>query len=326
MMTLKTDTETDKANGKENDKVSGHNIHNNIFIKTFSDPENMKILLKMALPKAIFRAIDFSEMNIDFTTYVSDDIKDYYSDIVVKTSMKSNEGESIPLDIYILVEHKTEAKNKSLVQILKYLYHEWQKDVDQKKSLRVIIPLVFYHGKDPWNVPRSFVDQFDVSDEIKEYLLNYRYILFDTKDWDFLAEENRELREKVFLFTSLVLMKGAYNEDMETVKAIFKLWHEKGFISNKDKVLFFLIYVAYTRDIPLEQLKKTLEESKLEGGDFMPSLAQRLIDQGKEQGFAQGLAEKAKETARQMLNDDFPIERIVKYTGLTEKEIKELLN
>jgi hypothetical protein len=47
---------------------SGHNIHNNMFIKTFSDPENMKILLKMALPKAIARAIDFSEMNIDFTT------------------------------------------------------------------------------------------------------------------------------------------------------------------------------------------------------------------------------------------------------------------
>ncbi|MGD2087673.1 MAG: Rpn family recombination-promoting nuclease/putative transposase [Candidatus Aminicenantes bacterium] len=320
MMTLKTDTETDKAN----DKVSSHNIHNNMFIKTFSDPENMKILLKMALPKALFQAIDFSEMNIDFTTYVSDDLKDYYSDIVVKTLMKTDdgEGESIPLDIYILVEHKTEAKNQSLVQILKYLYHEWQKDVDQNKLLRVIIPLVFYHGKEPWNVPRSFVDQFDVSDEIKEYLLNYRYILFDTKDWDFLVEENRELKDNVFLITSLVLMKGAYNEDMETVKAIFKLWHEKGFISNKDKVLFFLIYVAYIRDIPLEQLKKTLEESKIEGGDIMPSLAQRLIEQGMERGAKKN----AKEIARQMLNDDFPIERIIKYTGLTEKEIKELLN
>jgi hypothetical protein len=57
----------------DKDIVSGHNIHNNMFIKTFSDPENMKILLKMALPKAIVRAIDLSEMNIDFTTYVSDE-------------------------------------------------------------------------------------------------------------------------------------------------------------------------------------------------------------------------------------------------------------
>jgi predicted transposase/invertase (TIGR01784 family) len=306
MMTL--DTDTDK------DIVSSHNIHNNMFIKTFSDPENMKILLKMALPKAIVRAIDFSEMNIDFTTYVSDDIKDYYSDIVVKTRMKTSDGESIPLDIYILVEHKTEAKNKSLVQILKYLYHEWQKDVDQKKSLRVIIPLVFYHGKDPWNVPRSFVDQFDVSDEIKEYLLNYRYILFDTKDWDFLAEENRELRDNVFLFTSLLLMKSAYNEDMEAEKAIFKLWHEKGFISNKEKVIFFLIYVAYTRDIPLEQLGKTLEECKIEGGDMMQTLARQLKKEEKI------------ETAKRMLLNDFSVEQVITVTGLTEKEVKALMN
>ena len=140
---MKSDIDT----GKE----SGRNIHNNMFIKTFSDPENMIILLRMALPEVIVSAIDFSEMNIDFTTYVSDDMKDYYSDIVVKTRIKTSDSQSIPLDIYILVEHKTEAKKKSLVQILKYLYHEWQKDVDQRKPLRVIIPLVFYHGKDPWN-------------------------------------------------------------------------------------------------------------------------------------------------------------------------------
>jgi predicted transposase/invertase (TIGR01784 family) len=306
MMTLDIDT------GKD----SGRNIHNNMFIKTFSDPENMKILLKMALPKAIVQAIDFSEMNIDFTTYVTDDIKDYYSDIVVKTRMKTGDGETIPLDIYILVEHKTEAKKKSLVQILKYLYHEWQKDVDQKKSLRVIIPLVFYHGKDPWNVPRSFVDQFKVSDDIKKYLLNYRYILFDTKDWDFLAEENQELRDHVFLFTSLLLMKSAYNDDMEAVKAIFKLWHEKGFISNKEKVIFFLIYVAYIRDIPLEQLGKTLEECKIEGGDMMQTLAQQLKREGKK--------EEKLNIARELVKNGVDINIIARSTGLPLDKIEKL--
>jgi len=58
----------------------------------------------------------------------------------------------------------------------------------------------------------------------------------------------------------------------------------------------------------------------------MPSLAQRLIDQGRDQGIEQGTKNNAKETARRMLNDDFPIESIVKYTGLTEKEVRALLN
>jgi predicted transposase/invertase (TIGR01784 family) len=142
--------------------------------------------------------------------------------------------------------------------------------------------------------------------------------LFDTKDWDFLAEENRELRDNVFLFTSLVLMKSAYNEDMEAVKAIFKLWHEKGFISNKEKVIFFLIYVAYIRDIPLEQLGKTLEECKIEGGDMMQTLARQLKKEGKK--------EEKIETAKRMLLNEFSVEQVITVTGLTEKEVKALMN
>jgi hypothetical protein len=43
---MKPDTDIDT------EKYSSHNIHNNMFIKGFSDPENMKISLKMALPGA----------------------------------------------------------------------------------------------------------------------------------------------------------------------------------------------------------------------------------------------------------------------------------
>jgi predicted transposase/invertase (TIGR01784 family) len=264
----------------------------------------------------------------------------------VKTRMKSEDDRNIPVDIYILVEHKTEAKHKVLVQVLKYLYCEWQKDVDQKKPLRVIIPMIFYHGEGQWKVPRSFAGQFNVKKEIREFLLDYKYVLFDTGKWDFLADSHRELKDNVFLLTALVLMKGAYNDDMETVKAIFELWHERGFTENKEIMIFFLTYVSYIRDVSLEQLRKTLEECHLEGGDIMPSLAQRLIEQGREQGIAQGreqgreqgiaqgreqgreLGEKenAKEVARRMLSDDFPIATIAKYTGLTEQEVKELMN
>jgi hypothetical protein len=144
------------------------------------------------------------------------------------------------------------------------MYLEWQKDIDQNRPLRVIIPLIFYHGKEKWKVPRSFVEQFNVNDEIKEFLLNYRYVLFDTEDWNFLDEANQELKNNVFLLTALVLMKSAFNEDMETIKAIFRLWHEKGFTKDKEKVMYFLLYVSYIRDMSLEELKKTLEESDIE--------------------------------------------------------------
>ena len=48
------------------------------------------------------------------------------------------------------------------------------------------------------------------------------------------------------------------------------------------------------------------------------------IKEGREEGREEGGKKNAKETAGKMLKDNVPIESIIKYTGLTEVEIKEL--
>jgi len=40
----------------------------------------------------------------------------------------------------------------------------------------------------------------------------------------------------------------------------------------------------------------------------------------------EGKKEEKLETAKRMLMDNFSIEKVIKYTGLTEKEVKELMN
>jgi hypothetical protein len=57
-----------------------------------------------------------------------------------------------------------------------------------------------------------------------------------------------------------------------------------------------------------------LVESKIDGGDIMPTLAQQLIKEGKH------------ETAKRMQLDNFSIEKVIKYTGLTEHDVKKLMN
>jgi predicted transposase/invertase (TIGR01784 family) len=46
------------------------------------------------------------------------------------------------------------------------------------------------------------------------------------------------------------------------------------------------------------------------------------IKEGREEGREEGGKKNAKETAGKMLKDNVPIESIIKYTGLTEVEIK----
>ncbi|MDO4481831.1 MAG: hypothetical protein Q4C14_03760, partial [Bacillota bacterium] len=52
------------------------------------------------------------------------------------------------------------------------------------------------------------------------------------------------------------------------------------------------------------------------------------LKEGRESGFLEGhelgLCEGRRETAREMKRDGVPVERIIKYTGLTEEEIRDL--
>jgi predicted transposase/invertase (TIGR01784 family) len=155
--------------------------------------------------------------------------------------------------------------------------------------------------------------------------LNYRYVLFDTRHWDFRKESDKELGENVFLLSAVALMKSVSHDDSDSILEVFRFWHEKGFI-NKDKILFFLTYISETKDIKSKELQELLEKTKIEGGDIMPTLAQRWKDEGKQEGLKEGIEINAKETARKMLEDGLTVETISKYTGLTEKEIKTLMN
>ena len=308
-------------------------INDKLFKDTLQNPDNARTFLKTVLPEEIKKRIDFSIIEIGPTDYISKDFKEYFSDIIIKTQMISKKEERLPTDVCFILEHKTEGKIRVFIQFLKYMVQEWQQDIDEKNPLRIIIPIVFYHGKRPWKVPQSFVDQFDVDDEVKEFLLDYRYILFDTREWDFRDESNEELRNNVFLLTAMAVMKYAYMEDdVETIEEIVKFWHEKGFTKDIESVVFFLTYISETKNISRAQLKEILEKSKIDGGEIMETLAQQLreegrkigVEEGMEKGMEKGKKEGKLETARGLIKNGIDFEVIARATGLSREEIEKL--
>ena len=52
--------------------------------------------------------------------------------------------------------------------------------------------------------------------------------------------------------------------------------------------------------------------------------AQRLIQQGMQEGIEVGMQQGLEKTAKQMLEDGEPMEKIQKWTGLSEAEINAL--
>ena len=147
--------------------------------------------------------------------------------------------------------------------------------------------------------------------------------MFDAEVCDFDSEYNEEIKENVFLFTSMVLLKSASNHDLESIKKVFKFWHKKGFIKEFDQALFFLEFVYETQEVTEEGLKKMLEESDLEGGEIMQTLAQRLREDG-----AKAEKKKAEEemlnTARELIKNGVDINIVSRSTGLPLEKLEEL--
>jgi predicted transposase/invertase (TIGR01784 family) len=79
-----------------------------------------------------------------------------------------------------------------------------------------------------------------------------------------------------------------------------------------------------------------LDESKIDGGEIMPTLAQQMKEEFKEEfmqtlgsqlkdeGKKEGIEEKAIETAKKMLKKGFETDIIMELTGLKKEEIEKL--
>ncbi|MCX6584189.1 MAG: Rpn family recombination-promoting nuclease/putative transposase [Candidatus Aminicenantes bacterium] len=288
------------------------------------DTRNTKPVLHLLLPEPIKRSMDWSQITMDPTNYVSKRYREGYSDIVAKTKMKNDQG-VLDLDIYFLFEHKSTNEKDTPIQILNYKHLVWAKDISEGKPMRVIIPIVFYYGQEKWTIPLQFIDHFKVANDVKPYLLDFQYILFDATKWDFREEKHRELKNNVFLLTALALMKSTTNEDMESIREIFRFWVERGFLDEKENIIFFMMFISETKKLDMDNLVKILEETNIEGGDMMLTLADRIRKEARKDFIQEGIEEGKKENTWEIIKNAFnlglPINIIEKLTGIPAEQI-----
>ena len=307
-------------------------IRDKFFKVILSDTRNTKPILRLLLPEPIKNSMDWSQITMDPTDYVSKRYREGYSDIVAKTKMKNDRDEILNMDIYFLFEHKSTNEKDTPIQILNYKHLAWAKDISEGKPLRVIIPIVFYYGQEKWTVPLQFIDHFKVVNDVKPYLLDFQYILFDATKWNFKEEKHQELKDNVFLLTALALMKSSANEDMESIREIFRFWVERGFLDEKENIMSFMMFISETKQVEMDDLIKLLEETNMDGGDIMLTLADKLRKEGKKEGRLEGRQEGKQEgrqeTIWEIIKNAFdmglPLKAIEKLTGIPAEQINHM--
>ena len=159
------------------------------------------------------------------------------------------------------------------------------------------------------------------------------YILFEHKCWEDWFVCLQLLKYMVRIW-ELFLKQNKDAKYLPVIEIRNKLWDIfKLFLelSDKNNISEYLeVLVTYLVNSPgkltEEELQKPVNRLIEEGGADMQTIFEKWVEKGVDKGIKQGMEVKAKDTAKRMLEDDLPIETISRYTGLTEKEIKALMN
>jgi len=257
------------------------NPHDKFFKETFSIRENVIDFLQGTFPEEILEKLDLSTLTLDNNSYIDEELKEHFSDIVYTCFCENNE-----LKMALLFEHKSYLITCPYLQVLKYLLKIWETNIKQTGNLLPVIPVILYHGKEVWQV-RRFSEYFKGIDKVfLGFIPEFEYLLTDLSNYS-----NEEVKNKVFrkvsLELALLMMRNIFNEsELErNLKDFFEIGRH---YFEEDEGLRFLEsvirYLYSSTEIEVSKVVNTIKEISEKGGEISMTTAAKLIEKGKIEG------------------------------------------
>jgi len=305
---------TDTTENDQEEWPDVHRPHDKLFKLTFREKERLADFMKHHLPTEVTGLMDLANLRIEPETFLDEKFSENYSDIIAQVNLSGK-----PAFVYFLFEHKSAPDEQAVWQFLQYMVQQWKKDLEDKKGLIPVIPVLFTHGERLWEY-KTFPELFkDVPKILLEYIPDFRYILHDIS-----PEAKTKIQGGIIIRIVQLLMRAAAGKDRED--EILEALELMGLLADLDngerwmEILFR--YILATTNIRLEKLTVKLREARLtKGEDFIMSTMQKLIDKGFEKGIEQGIEQNKLETARGMLARNYPLEDVLAITGLSREEL-----
>jgi len=305
------------------DKKYIQNPHDTFVKEVFSHKEQAEDFLKNYLPQDICRLIDFDSLSLVKDSFVDEELKEHFSDLLYEVQLSSRPG-----FIYLLFEHKSTPERFTGLQLLRYMVKIWDLYLKQNHEpiLPVIIPLVIYNGHRRWMIKTNFSYLFgEIEKELNKYIPEFNYLLYDLST---LSDE--EIKGRVILKATLMALKYLTTpEPGKHLKGIFSLFKELSESNTPLQYLETLLrYIASASDkIEEKDITEAIKQIGKEA-DIMPTLAEKWIEQGEQQGMIKGMVLEAQEMVLEALMERFGLikpDLSVKIKGIVNREVLKSL-
>ena len=309
------------------------NPHDKLFKEIEKVKENSRDLIESTFPEELLEKLDLDTLENDNNSYIDENLQEYYSDMVYNCEYKGN----VRIKISILFEHKSYKPKNEYLQLLRYILNIWDYAEKNREEPSLVVPVIFYHGKEKWVVKPLFKYFKGVDEILKEFIPDFKYLLTDLNEVSDSVIINEKFKSNINKVMAL-LLKHMKDENYlkEQMQDIFFLIKDFFGTEKRSVVITFLLYIMSATEIDKDYIEKCLNSISPEGGEITMTTAMKLreegiqqgiqqgVQQGIQQGVQQGVQEGKQEDAKIMLQKGYPIDDIIEITGLSKEEIQKL--
>jgi predicted transposase/invertase (TIGR01784 family) len=280
-------------------------IHDSGYKKLFSNRTIFRQLIETFISEAWVKELDFAKCETLDKSFVTDHYKETESDLIYKLKLRRK-----TVYIYVLLEFQSKVDTFMGLRVLFYIlsfYMDYRANHKRVKKLPAIFPIVLYNGQRKWNAPTKISDLIEGEPPLGQYAIQFQYLLLNEKAYS--KEQLLKIRNIV---STLFLAEGHYdialleqellnlydNEPDKQAVSLFLNWFRQlalyGKVSPDDYEKLDVVY--RTKEEVRTMLVATLEQER-----------EKVYQQGKDAGLAEGRKETQRQTISQLLQFRFEL-------------------
>ncbi len=119
--------------------------HDAYFKSLFGRTSTARQFFRLYLPPEMVWELDLRTLELDKDSFVSERLREYFSDLVYRVRRKDGNAAFI----HLLLEHKSTPDRWTALQLLGYQFELWERAKESGGPLPLIVPVVLYHGQRP---------------------------------------------------------------------------------------------------------------------------------------------------------------------------------
>ena len=315
---------------EENDGMKLDNPHDKRFKELFGNKKRFLSLLRDCVREPWVNSIEEETLRKSEKSFILQDFSEKEADVVYEAKLN---GEKVIF--YILLELQSKVDYRMSYRLLLYvveILRNYYNNADIRERLKkdfkfpVVFPIVFFTGSEQWTVPLQMKDIFSNADKFGEYVLDFKYMLLDAKNYtdDELGKFSSKLLGLILLLEKSKNSLEFYSRVRNHLKEITDFDEEERRILNMCIKILDLAY-GYNKN---EEIKVLIEKNNVSEVESMLCDVIENAKYEREQllleGELRGRLEGKIETARNMLQNMLPIDLIMKCTNLSQEQIENI--